>query len=422
MEEHSLSDLKSSVSRTGSYLAAFLKWLLLSSLTGVVVGAIATLFNIVLQSVTSFRINNDWAIWLLPFAGLIIVFCYRSVKSEHPLGTNMVIEAVRAEQELPAKMAPLIFVSTALTHAFGGSAGREGAALQLGGSLGQLIGDIFRINRTKKRMLIMCGMSAAFSALFGTPLAAAIFSLELASIGLMNYFALVPCTISSLIAVAISRFCGIAPEKFHLESFELTLPLALKLTLFAVLCGAMSIAFCYILHSSGHFMQHILPNPYLRVFASGCAIIALTMLLKTRDYLGAGMNIIEKAVEGDALLWAFALKLIFTAITLGGGYKGGEIVPTLFVGATFGFTAAHLLQISPSLGAALGMIALFCGVTNCPVTSLLLAFELFSFSCPTLFLLVISISYMLSGNYSLYSTQRIFYAKTEPVVVNRTAH
>ena len=421
MNKHDFLSNNSWIGRSYSYLSSFLDWLLLSSFVGAIVGAIASLFNIVLQRVTEFRVQNEWAIWLLPFAGIIIAFLYRNEEKD-PLTTNLVVQAVRAERHLPAKMAPIIFIATSLTHAFGGSAGREGAALQLGGSLGQMIGDTLQSNRTKKQILIMCGMSAAFSALFGTPLAAAVFSLELANIGMMNYFALFPCAMSSLIAVSIARCCGIHAEVFPLENFTLTFGLSLKVIILAILCGSMSIAFCFVLHKAEHLIHHTLPNRYIRVFVSGCVVIALTLLIGSRDYLGAGMNIIEHAVAGHAVLYAFALKLLFTAITLGGGFKGGEIVPALFVGATFGFTVAALLNMPASLGAALGMIALFCGVTNCPISSLLLAFELFTFSSPGFFLLAVTISYMLSGNYSLYSTQRIIYAKTEPVMVNRSAH
>lgn len=407
--------------RTYSYAVAFIDWLLLSLSVGAVVGSIATLFNAILLKVTEFRIQNTWAIWFLPFAGLIIAFLYRDEENS-PLSTNLVVQAVRAERSLPAKMAPLIFISTSLTHAFGGSAGREGAALQLGGSLGELMADTFRADRTKKQVMVMCGMSAAFSALFGTPIAAAVFALELANIGMMNYFALFPCALSSLTAASISHFCGIHGESFLLEEFSPNLILLTKVILLAVLCGCISIAFCFLLHSSEHLIHRLLPNRYIRVFVSGCVVILMTYIFGTRDYLGAGMNIIEHAVAGKAVLWAFVLKLLFTAVTLGGGFKGGEIVPALFVGATFGFTAAFFLNMPVSLGAALGMAALFCGVTNCPVSSLLLAFELFSFSSPEFFLIAVTISYMLSGNYSLYSTQHIIYAKTAPIVVNRTAH
>ena len=412
----------SAAKRTWLYIFLFFKWLIHASMVGFFVGSAATVFNHLLKFVTDYRNSHPVILWFLPFAGLIIAFLYNSAKSGDSLSTDLVISAVRDEARVPVKMAPLIFIATALTHLFGGSAGREGVALQLGGSLGQFLGDRFDSNENEKKVLIMCGMSAAFSSLFGTPMAAAIFSLEIASIGAMYYFALVPCVISSVIAVSLTSLSGIGPEKFHLAEFSIGMDNIGGIVLLAALCGGLSIIFCTSIHHFGHTLKKFLPNPYARVFAGGCAVVALTYLVGSRDYLGAGMNIIEHAVEGHVFIGAFVLKLIFTGLTLGSGYKGGEIVPTLFVGATFGCAVAPLVGISPSLGAAIGMMALFCGVTNCPIASLLLSFELFSFSSPIIFMIAISISFMLSGCYGLYSSQKIIYSKNMPDIINRTAH
>ena len=403
------------------YLTMFFKWTVLSALIGLFVGTVATAFNHLLKYAALFRTQNPLSLWLLPIAGLAIVFLYRSSKAGDEISTDLVIKAVRKEARVPVKMAPLIFIATAITHAFGGSAGREGAALQLGGSLGQYASDKLKLDENEHHVLVMCGMSAAFSALFGTPMAAAIFSIELASIGAIYYFALVPCVFSSVIAVSISGFSGIAPERFHLADFPLTTGLFFKAAFLAMLCGGLSIVFCSTIHHFGHFLKKRIANPYARAFIGGCAIIALTYIVGSRDYLGAGMDIIEHAVEGHAFVAAFILKLVFTAITLGSGFKGGEIVPTLFVGATFGCVAAPLIGMPAPLGAAIGMMALFCGVTNCPIASLMLAFELFSFSSPILFMIAISVSYMLSGCYGLYSSQKIIYAKHLPKVIDHTA-
>ena len=398
--------------RVAYYSSNFVKWSLLATFVGLFVGGISTLFGHLLLFVNSYRYAHEQVVWLLPFAGLAIVFLYRISDSANPRGTNLVIEAARSEEKLPARMAPLIFVSTILTHLCGGSAGREGAALQLGGSLGQLLGDKLRIEEENRNIMVMCGMSAGFSALFGTPIAAAIFPLGLASIGMIYYTALVPCTISSLVSYWVALYFGLSPERFRLAAFETTPILALRVVLLAVLCAVVSILMCAVLHQTGKLFQSIFPNQYLRIVVGG-SLICLAAALFGRDYLGAGMHIIERAIEGEAMPAAFLLKLLFTAVTLGAGYKGGEIVPTLFVGATFGCTAGGLLGIPSSLAAALAMIAVFCGVTNCPLVSLLLAFELFDFTCPELFLLAAAVSYMLSGYRSLYSAQKILHPKTE---------
>lgn len=419
MESHVTKNL---IERAGHYLYMFSKFTILSVSVGVVVGAVSTLFIHALLFVTDFRISNPWIIWFLPFAGILIIFLYHSTNTKDPRGTNLIIEAVRSEDRVPAKMAPLIFISTILTHLFGGSAGREGAALQLGGSLGQLIGDFCNINEEKKHILVMCGMSAAFSAMFGTPVASTIFSLELARIGVMYYSALVPCTISSIIAFVISESSGIAPERFHIHELPFSAMTAVKVIILAVLCAGLSILFCYILHNSNHIAKRFIPNQYLRVSFGGLLIILMVHIFDSHDYLGAGIDIIDGALEGSVIPEAFFLKLLFTSVTLGCGFKGGEIIPALFVGATFGCAVSVLIGLDPSLAAGIGMMAVFCGVTNCPITSLFLAFELFGFVSPSMFLLGIAISYMLSGYYSLYSSQHIVHSKTQPIVINRNAN
>ena len=410
------------IRRVNYYSRNFSKWVLLSVLVGCFVGGAATLFGHILLYVNDFRNAHSQIVWLLPFAGPVIVFLYRISGSVNPRGTNLVIEAARSEENLPSRMAPLIFISTILTHLCGGSAGREGAALQLGGSLGQLLGDGLQIEDHSRNIMVMCGMSAGFSALFGTPIAAAIFPLGLASIGMIYYTALVPCTVSSLIAYGIALQFGLHPERFALADTDPELLLMLRVALLAILCAVVSILMCAVLHKTGSLFQSIFPNPYLRIIIGG-SLVCLGAILFGHDYLGAGMHLIERAVaEGYAVPAAFLLKMIFTAVTLGSGYKGGEIVPTLFVGATFGCTAGGLLGISPSLAAALSMIAVFCGVTNCPVVSLLLAFELFGFAAPEYFLLAVAISYMLSGYRSLYSAQKIVHPKTEFAQLHRSTH
>ncbi len=408
--------------RTGYYLYMFCRFTVASVIVGLVVGAVTTVFGHVLRAVTDYRAVTPQVLWLLPFAGLIIVFCYHITNTKSPRGTNLVIEAVRSEDRIPAKMAPLIFASTVVTHLFGGSSGREGAALQLGGSLGQLIGDICKTRESKKHILVMCGMSAAFSALFGTPVAATVFALELANIGIMCYSALVPCTVAAIIAFSIAQYSGLPAERFHINEIPFTPAVITGVIVLGVLCAGLSILFCLALKRTACLARRVIPNSYLRIFTGGALVIAMTYIFGTRDYLGAGMNVIEEALRGAAAPEAFVLKLLFTAATLSFGYKGGEIIPTLFVGATFGCTVSGLLGLEPNTAAAIGMIAMFCGVTNCPLTALLLACEVFGFVSPAMFLLAVSVSYMLSGYYSLYSSQKIVHSKTYPVVINRTAH
>lgn len=401
-------------------LRLFIRWGILAVVTGLVVGGFSTLFAATLKYVTSYRTAHPWMIFLLPAAGIVIVFLYRIFNYKNDKGTNMVLSMIHAETELPFKMAPLIFLSTVITHLFGGSAGREGAALQLGGSIGSQLGKWFRVNERDRRVIVMCGMSAAFSAIFGTPVASVVFAMEVVSVGVMYYAALVPCVFASLVAFTVANHMGIGPDVFHITdipAFGLT-P-GLKVILLAMLCAALSILFCVTLHSLGNIYRAKLKNPYIRIVFSAIIIILLTLLVQTDDYMGAGVPVIERAIEGDAAPAAFLLKIIFTALTLEAGFKGGEIVPSFFVGATFGCLFGQVLGISPSLCAAIGMVSVFCGVTNCPISSLLIAFELFGYKGVPYFMLAISVSFLLSGYYGLYHDQTIVYSKYQSQFVNR---
>lgn len=397
-----------------------LRWLLFAALTGIVVGTVASVFGKCVAFVTGLRGDYPWLLYGLPLGGILIVWMYQWEKGKEKSSTNLVLDAIHTEKEIPIKTAPLIFAATVITHLFGGSAGREGAALQLGGSIGNFLGKAFRFDESDKRVVIMSGMSAAFSALFGTPMAAAIFSMEVVSVGHMYYAALVPCVAASFIASAIAGSFGLSAETFELGALPaFDLISAGKILILGLACAVVSVLFCIVLHTVEEIFKKDIPNPYLRAVVSGLLVVLLAVLLGSRDYLGAGMNIVELAVEGKVFWGAFLLKMLFTAITLAGGYKGGEIVPAFFVGATFGCALSGILRLPPSLAAACGMAAVFCGVTNCPISSLLISFEMFGFEGMPFFLLVIAISYMQSGYYGLYHSQRIVYSKVKNQHINQ---
>jgi len=415
--------IKKKLGQSAKSAGTSIKWVIFALITGLVVGSIATAFHFSIMIATMIREATPWVIFLLPIGGLIIVRCYRMVKDDKELSTNSVLSAIHSNEKLPLKTAPLIFVSTVITHLFGGSAGREGAALQLGGSIGNGLGGLFHFDDNDKHIMIMCGMSAAFAALFGTPMAAAIFSMEVISVGIMQYSALVPCVIASLSAFSVAQAFGVGQELFlvtHVPNF--TIFSATKVTILAVLCAVLSIAFCVMLHQTEHLYKKLIKNPYLRIVVGGCLIIVLTLLVGDQTYNGTGMHVIEEAMEGHVIPYAFLLKMLFTAITIGAGYKGGEIVPSFFIGATFGCLFGNVLGFAPDLCAAVGMASLFCGVTNCPITSLLISFELFGYEGMPYYLLAIAFSYMLSGYYGLYSSQRIMYSKYRTQFINRQSH
>lgn len=395
-------------------LSIFLKWMFLSCLTGVAVGAVCTAFHFCIEFATEFRTAHMGIVYFLPLGGLAIVWLYRVCKVTRPQGTDLVLLAVRTPQEVPLRMTPLIFLSTCITHLFGGSAGREGAALQIGGSMGFQVGRLFRLDEKDLHIMTMCGMSAAFSALFGTPITSAVFAMEVISVGVMYYAALVPCVTAALVGAAVAKAFGAKPTAFSVAGIPAVETIAfLRVILLAALCAGVSVLFCYSMKYTGEFLQKKMKNPYARVAAGGVVIVLLMLVFGT-DYLGAGMNIIENGIAGTARPEAFLLKILFTAVTLGVGFKGGEIIPSFFVGATFGCAAGRLIGLNPSFGASVGLMAVFCGVTNCPLTSLVLSIELFGAKGAAFYFLAAAVSYMLSGYTGLYSRQKIMYSKFRP--------
>lgn len=372
---------------------------------------------------TGFRLSHPSMLFFLPVSGLLIVWMYHSFHEEGNRGTNMVIDAISSNERVTPATGPLIFFSTILTHLGGGSSGREGAALQLGGSIGNSFGEWFKLDERDKKIAIMCGMSAVFSALFGTPVAAAIFSLEVVSIGVLYYAALVPCVFSSFLAVGIARAAGLEGEHFPVEMIPvLDLKAVGLLVLLGILCAAVSILFCVLLHTAEHAYRKYFPDARVRILAGSFLFIALTLLSGTRDYCGSSMGLIESSIEGSARYEAFLMKMLFTAVALGAGFKGGEIVPTLCVGAALGCAFGEITGFAPSLCAACGMAALFAGVTNCPITSLVIALELFGYEGMEYFSIIIAVAFALSGYYGLYASQKFVYSKTRTEFINRRSN
>ncbi len=404
-------------------LYSLIRWMCMSLFIGLIVGLVGTGFYHSMAYVTGIRNNTSWITYLLPVAGLAIVFLYNVTGQYKNKGTNLILSAVQSEEHISAAVAPLMFVSTLITHLFGGSAGREGAALQIGGSLGELLSEFMDIDEHDKKILIMSAMSACFSAVFGTPMAAAIFSMEVTSVGMMYYSAFVPCVTASLTAHMIALYFKAMPEAYEIGLIPtLSANTSGRIIVAAIAFAAISVIFCISLHMAEHTYKKYFSNPYVRIFAGGCIVVLLTLILGTKDYIGAGMPIIEECFEGSVPAYAFILKIIFTAATLGCGFKGGEIVPSFFTGATLGCVIGPLLGLPAPLCAACGLIGVFCGVTNSPITSLIIGFELFGFEAMPYFLITVSVCYMLSGYYGLYSTQKFVYSKYKSKVINRKTH
>lgn len=417
-----MHELKQTVRSGADYLSNLIRWLILSCAAGVFIGLVGVAFHYGIQEATQLRTAYPHLLLLLPVTGVLIVLLYRVCGMERDRGTNLVLVAVRQAHPMRLRTAPLIFLSTVLTHLAGGSAGREGAALQLGGSMAETAGRILELDEKDRRVLTMCGMSAAFSALFGTPLTAAIFSMEVVSVGVMYYSAMVPCLISSLTALELAKLLGVHPEQYAISGIPSLSSLSIvQSAALGIGCALLSILFCRAVHLAPHLYDRVTKKPVLKALLGGVLLLALTALVGSQDYNGAGSHVIELALAGEARPEAFLLKILFTAITLGAGFRGGEIVPVLFTGATFGCVAGPLIGLPPSFAGALGMAGVFCGATNCPISSILLAYELFGGQSLPLFALCCGVSYMMSGYSGLYSEQKIVYSKFRTEWIDRNA-
>jgi len=394
--------------RLSDYILDMFEWTIYACLIGASVGVIGVAFELSLDLATELREKYDWLIFFMPVAGMLIVMLYRGGGVPDPRGTNRIIKAAKGDKEgVALRAVPLIFISTVLTHLTGGSSGREGAALQIGGAMASWIGRKIKLSFLDLRILIQCGMAAGFSALFGAPIAAAVFAMEVVSSDL-HYYGLFPCFLSAIMAkVTASALGGQATHFIVFEVPDADVAMVIRVIILGLLIAVLSIVFIQMLHITERLYSRFIKNPYFRAAVGGCLVVGLTLLSGTRDYNGAGLYVIVQALAGNAAPFAFLWKMVFTSLTLSAGFKGGEIVPTLFIGATFGAVVAPFIGLGAPFGAGIGMIMMFCAVTNCPIASLFLAFELLAGRGLMLCALGCSVAYMMSGRYSLYREQRL---------------
>ena len=398
------------------YWKIFIQWGLLGALMGILGGLLGAFFHHALSFVTSLRQGHPWVILLLPVGGLLTVGVYRVFRMRDNRGTNEIIDAILNEEPVNPLVAPVIFIATSITHFFGGSAGREGAALQLGGSVASTLGRALRLKENERTVLIMSGMSAVFAGLFGTPLTATLFTMEFASVGTIFSPALLPCYLAAFTASRVSASMGVHAETVMLDqAVRFTATTNWQVLVLAVAVGLLGIAMCCVLHECEHLVAKMFPNAWLRIAVGAAVVTVLTLLVGDQRYNGAGMDMALAAVDGEADWYDFILKLIFTAVTLSAGFKGGEIVPTFCIGATFGCTLGGLLGLDPGIAAALGLVGLFCSVTNSPITAIILSVEMFGSTNLYLFAFVCVIAFVLSGNWGLYASQIIQFSKARLV-------
>ncbi|MBR4472719.1 MAG: chloride channel protein [Oscillospiraceae bacterium] len=419
-----LNLLRSQASRTLLYTKALGKWALVSGIAGILCGLLGSAFHLGVDWANELRLANPWLIWLLPVAGLAItgIYAFFSVEGQ---STNSIISEVQSGKGLKLTLIPSIFLSTLLTHLVGGSAGREGAALQMGGTIGFEVGKLLHLDDRDLRTATLAGMAAFFSALFGAPLAATIFAMAVISVGLIYHSALIPCLLASLTAYGVSSLFHIIPMHFSVAVPNVSLGMLLRVAVLGALCGFVALLFCDTLHLFERKMERAFSNPYVRAAVGGTGLLVLSLLFPSGDYNGAGGAVIVRAIEeGQAQPFAFLLKILFTSLTLSAGFKGGEVIPCFFIGACFGCTMGPLLGIPAGFAAAVGLISVFCGAVNCPIASTFLAVELFGSPGLLYYALACALSFVLSGYTGLYSSQRILYdkLKAQYIDVHANAH
>lgn len=381
-------------------------WLLLAVITGGVCGLCGVVFSKSVELVTDVRIQNSWLIYLLPIGGLVSVSIYKLCHVKN-IGTTNVFDCVRTEQSLPYFLAPTVFCGTCISHLFGASAGREGAALQIGGGVANMFSRILKLDEDSRHITVMCGMAALFSAVFGTPLAACVFVIEVILTRLC-LSAAIPVLFSSVTAFFVSSLLGVHPERFNIGAMpEFSLSLLWKSATIMLVGVIASFIFCKGLKLCKALSKKIFKNEFLRITIGGIIIVILTVIVGNYEYNGGGIDIIERVFEGSVRYEAFAFKILFTVICVSAGYKGGEIIPTLFIGATLGGELAVILGLPIGTGAAIGMAVLFATATKCPFSTILLCGEMFGFVSIPLIVPVVFIGFVLSHKLTgLYSNSK----------------
>lgn len=402
-------------------LKYILKWGILSSIVGILCGCASVFFLKSLEYVTNIRESNSFLLYLLPLAGAFISFIYFKYGLNSSKGNNLIIEQANGEKEsIPFRMAPLVLFGTIATHLFGGSAGREGTAVQIGGALSEFVGKIFKLNALDRKVIIICGIAGGFSSVFGTPIAGTIFSIEVLALGIINHSAIFPALISALVGNIVTTSFNVHHSHYSIGSIpNFTYILLIKVIIASVLFGLVALAFSNITYYLKTKVFSIFKNALVKSFIGGCIIIFLVEILGTRKYLGLSLPLIENAFNGDVSLFTFLNKLIFTSITLGSGYQGGEVTPLFVIGSTFGSFLATIFNTPIPFLTALGFIGVFCGATNTPIACFAMGIELFGSDGAIYLFIVCVISYLFSGHTGIYTSQKIGSSKPSFVSINK---
>lgn len=403
-----------------------LRWTLIIIPVAVAIGTLIALFLWLLNWAIHYRFTHNWLLYLLPVAGVAIHFLYKLYGQSAERGNNLIIDEIHQPGAgVPKRMAPLILITTVITHLFGGSAGREGTAVQIGGSVAHWMGSLFKLEADDMRIVLTAGVAAGFGAVFGTPLAGTIFALEVLTLGRIQYTSVLPCLMAALIGDATVAAWGVHHTPYHIRFFttgqtffgnhlNIDFWLLIKVIIASVLFGLTAYLFSQTVHGVKKLAALLIKSTWLIPVAGGVTIILMTLILGKPDYLSLGVDaeypgaitIVSAFEQGGAHFFSWLWKLIYTAITLGTGFKGGEVTPLFYIGSTLGNTLANVLNAPVSLFAALGFIAVFAGATNTPLACTLMGIELFGSQHAMLFAVACFIAYFFSGSKGIYSAQQ----------------